>query len=473
MNRFVGALLLGIWATILFFGKDIGLSMILFIVPFIYILIKILKDKQKINNKNAKILILPIILLSSTYFFYNNKFLNILNLFVIPILILILILELFEKDLEMCFLIENINEIIFTPISYLDITIEKIKEFFDMKIHIRRENNNILKAILVAIPVVMFVIILLSTADDIFGNIFINIIENITLFFENFNFVGIIGRIILVICIFLYLSSFFDNLACRYEVSKADECEKFNNEDNTTVKIILGALNIIYIVFCFIQIKSLFMKVDIENYSSYARKGFFQLMIVSLINFVMILIAKNYVKSKNNKFVNIMSIIMIICTFIILVSAGYRMYLYENAYGYTLLRLLVYITLFTETILLVPTIIYVIDKPINLKKSYFVIIMIVYVGINFLNLDNIIAENNVDRYFKTGKLDVYYLKNETGTDAIKQLKRIVENDLPNEESREIQEKIKEYIIEVQNNIIETPMDFRDFNLSKFMVKNIF
>ena len=342
-----------------------------------------------------------------------------------------------------------------------------------MKIHIRRENNNILKAILVAIPVVMFVIILLSTADDIFGNIFINIIENITLFFENFNFVGIIGRIILVICIFLYLSSFFDNLACRYEVSKADECEKFNNEDNTTVKIILGALNIIYIVFCFIQIKSLFMKVDIENYSSYARKGFFQLMIVSLINFVMILIAKNYVKSKNNKFVNIMSIIMIICTFIILVSAGYRMYLYENAYGYTLLRLLVYITLFTETILLVPTIIYVIDKPINLKKSYFVIIMIVYVGINFLNLDNIIAENNVDRYFKTGKLDVYYLKNETGTDAIKQLKRIVENDLPNEESREIQEKIKEYIIEVQNNIIETPMDFRDFNLSKFMVKNIF
>lgn len=473
MNRFVGALLLGIWATILFFGKDIGLSMILFIVPFIYILIKILKDKQKINNKNAKILILPIILLSSTYFFYNNKFLNILNLFVIPILILILILELFEKDLEMCFLIENINEIIFTPISYLDITIEKIKEFFDMKIHIRRENNNILKAILVAIPVVMFVIILLSTADDIFGNIFINIIENITLFFENFNFVGIIGRIILVICIFLYLSSFFDNLVCRYEVSKADECEKFNNEDNTTVKIILGALNIIYIVFCFIQIKSLFMKVDIENYSSYARKGFFQLMIVSLINFVMILIAKNYVKSKNNKFVNIMSIIMIICTFIILVSAGYRMYLYENAYGYTLLRLLVYITLFTETILLVPTIIYVIDKPINLKKSYFVIIMIVYVGINFLNLDNIIAENNVDRYFKTGKLDVYYLKNETGTDAIKQLKRIVENDLPNEESREIQEKIKEYIIEVQNNIIETPMDFRDFNLSKFMVKNIF
>ena len=473
MNRFVGALLLGIWATILFFGKDIGLSMILFIVPFIYILIKILKDKQKINNKNAKILILPIILLSSTYFFYNNKFLNILNLFVIPILILILILELFEKDLEMCFLIENINEIIFTPISYLDITIEKIKEFFDMKIHIRRENNNILKAILVAIPVVMFVIILLSTADDIFGNIFINIIENITLFFENFNFVGIIVRIILVICIFLYLSSFFDNLVCRYEVSKADECEKFNNEDNTTVKIILGALNIIYIVFCFIQIKSLFMKVDIENYSSYARKGFFQLMIVSLINFVMILIAKNYVKSKNNKFVNIMSIIMIICTFIILVSAGYRMYLYENAYGYTLLRLLVYITLFTETILLVPTIIYVIDKPINLKKSYFVIIMIVYVGINFLNLDNIIAENNVDRYFKTGKLDVYYLKNETGTDAIKQLKRIVENDLPNEESREIQEKIKEYIIEVQNNIIETPMDFRDFNLSKFMVKNIF
>ena len=44
----------------------------------------------------------------------------------------------------------------------------------------------------------------------------------------------------------------------------------------------------------------------------------------------------------------------------------------ESAYctPYTLLRLLVYCALFTETILFIPTVLFVLDKKINLIKSY-------------------------------------------------------------------------------------------------------
>lgn len=311
---------------------------------------------------------------------------------------------------------------------------------------------------------------LLSTADDIFGELFINIFNKIITFLSNFNLSGIIGRLILVVCLFIYLTAFFDNLLTRYDDRTEKSEGALNQDDNTTVKLLLGILNIVYVIFCFIQIKALFMKVNVEDYSYYARKGFFQLMAVSFINFIIILIAKSYQKSKKNKYVNAMAIIMILCTFIILLSAAYRMRMYESAYGYTLLRLLVYVELFTESILLIPTIIYVIDRPINLVKSYFTIALVVYVCLNFVNLDNIIMKNNVDRYFVTSSIDLPYLKKNTGTDGINQIIRILETEAVSTEQEKIQEQVREYVKEVHDEIL--PMDFRDFNISKYKVEKI-
>ncbi len=473
INIILGALLLSVWATILFFGKNIGLSVLLFVVPFIYILLNILKTKEKIKYKKAIILIVPIILLASTYFIFNNGLLNKLNLLVIPILILILIVELFEKNLKIYSILEKFIEIIFGPISYLDVTMKKCKVAIIERLNFKENNNknsSIVKAILLTIPIAFLVILLLSTADEVFGKIFIDIFNKIIAFFSNFNLGGIVGRIIFIICLFIYFSAFFDNLVSRYEETKEDLEGNLNLNDNTTVKLLLGVLNLIYIFFCFIQIKSLFMKVNVEDYSYYARKGFFQLMLVSFINFIIILVAKNYKKSKNSKYINVMSLIMIVCTFIILLSAAFRMRMYESAYGYTLLRLLVYVALFTESILLIPTIIYVVDKPINLVKSYFTIILVVYVCLNYANLDNIIMKNNVDRYFEISSIDLPYLKRNTGTDGIKQIKRILETEAKNEEQAQIQIKVREYIKQVHDEI--SPMDFRDFNISKYRVEKM-
>jgi len=41
INIFIGALILSIWFVTLFFGKSIGLSMLLFIVPLTYYIIHI------------------------------------------------------------------------------------------------------------------------------------------------------------------------------------------------------------------------------------------------------------------------------------------------------------------------------------------------------------------------------------------------------------------------------------------------
>ncbi len=88
---------------------------------------------------------------------------------------------------------------------------------------------------------------------------------------------------------------------------------------------------------------------------------------------------------------------------------------------------------------------------------------------NFANFDNIIARKNIDRYIETGKIDIYYLEDETGADAIKQMLRILEIELDEEG---IKMQTIEYLNEVYNNIDREKMDFRNFNISKFLAKNL-
>ena len=475
----IGALIFAIWLVILFFGKSIGLSMLLFSIPFSYFFIYILEKNNKIKNSKVKFLLIPILLLSSTYFIYDNTFFNSMNLIIIPILFCFMILGIIGENFEIG--IDTIGKILgsfFNPLSYIGEStikfIDSIKE--KLKINIKSNNEEkmkkVFKAILITIPIVLVIIILLSTADEVFANIFKGIFNQITNLLNSINISTSFVKIICIIISFFYFIGLFYYICFKYEVINEADNKSTKVNDNFTIKMILISLNIIYLVFCYIQIKSLFMRNTTLNYAHYARQGFFQLMIVSIINLVTILIAKkreNKDENKTNRFINFMSLIMIAFTFIIVISASIRMYFYESAYGYTLLRLLVYCSLFTESILFIPTVIYILDKKINLPKTYFAIVLVIYVCMNLANFDNIIAKRNVNRYIETGKIDLYYLKNETGADAINQIFKILETstDVDN-----VKAETSKYLKETYNDINEENMDFRNFNISKIFAKKL-
>ena len=472
INLGIGALILAIWIVTLFLGKDIGLSMLLFTTPFVYFFIHLLEKNNKIKNSKSKILLIPILLLSSTYFIYDNAFFNNWNLLIIPILIVFMILGLIGEKLEIN--LDTIGTLLgafLTPISYIGESIKKLVEAIGGKLSIKSDDKTkkIFKAILITVPIVLVIIILLSSADEIFANIFKSIFENIFHMLWTIN----ISKIICMLIAFLYFMGLFYYICIKYEVIQKIEENSSQRYDNFTIKTILISLNVIYLVFCCIQIKSLFIRNTTLNYAHYARQGFFQLMVVSLINLLVILIAKkreNKEEEKSNKYINYMSLLMIFFTFIIVISAAIRMHFYESAYGYTLLRLLVYCILLTECILFIPTILYILDKKINLPKCYFTIIIITYVCMNFANFDNIIASKNVNRYIETGKIDMYYLKYEMGTDAVRQIFRILEAS--STDTEEIKIEARKYLQDVYKRINEEKFDFRDFNISKLLAKNL-
>lgn len=468
-NIFIVSLILAIWSIVLFYGKQIGLSMLLFIIPITYYLIFILEKNNKIENNKAKILLIPIILLASTYLIYDNHFFNNLNLIVIPLLIIIMLVSLFTNVFNLEIWIEKAVELVFDPIAYLGETLKKIKLSILRKFKLKSKDNNnskkVFKGLLITIPIALVIIGMLASADQEFSNVLYSVIRVIGKAFGNMQFMEIAVRLVLIIIVFIYLSSFFDKIISNFKIEKEDK-EDNNQKDNTTIKMIITTLNIIYLVFSIIQIKALIVRDEYINYADYARQGFFQLMIISVINLIMILIAKS--KSyKNNKFTNIMCLLMILFTFILIVSSAIRMYFYEQAYGYTFLRLAVYFALLTEAILLIPTILYVLNKKKNLLRTYFSIVVTMYVIINLVNIDNIIASRNVTRYIETGKIDMVYIESNTGTDAIKQIIRILQSDKDENGTKQI---ASNYLINTYDKLINENTDFRDFNISKTLAK---
>lgn len=459
MINFLYIFLLAIWFTILFIGKKLGLSVILFIIPLLIVIYVILEKNNRIKNKKGLVLLTPIILLSVTYFIFDNLFFKILNAFVLIFLFLLLYIMTIRPTFKIEEIIADSICILLNPLEHFGEVISEVTNKISAKLKLKEETKKKIKSVIIILPIIIIVLLLLSSADMIFNNLINNILDIPKTALEKLDIGNLILRIIVLIAFFLYLSGTLHYLLTDYQLQDREEEKPEKKKETGTIKLLLITLNVIYIIFDIIQIKSLLLHSVGEtiSYAEYARQGFFQLMVVSLINLCVILYTKRYNNKKDNNKLKILSIILVIFTFIIIISSFIRMYLYEQEFGYTLLRLLVYISLFTETICLIPTIIYILKDKFNIVKSYMVILITVYIIINYINIDKIIVVNNIDRYYKKKDIDLVYLMNDHA-DNIPELIKFLDEV----KDKKIKTELSEYLEKIN---LKTE-DFREWNLSK-------
>ncbi len=74
-----------------------------------------------------------------------------------------------------------------------------------------------------------------------------------------------------------------------------------------------------------------------------------------------------------------------------------------------------------------------------------------------------VAKKNVDRYFETGKIDIYYF-NSLSNDAVAELVRLVDADDP-----EVAQKAAEILADRKERIYERT-DWQSFNLADLRAK---
>ncbi|MBI5876111.1 MAG: DUF4173 domain-containing protein [Chloroflexi bacterium] len=180
---------------------------------------------------------------------------------------------------------------------------------------------------------------------------------------------------------------------------------------------VLAAVNALFVVFVGIQFTYLFggnanIHVDGFTYAEYARRGFFELVAVAILTMGLLLgldwLTKRASPAAARAF-KALCLLLIALVLIVLVSATLRMSLYESAYGYTSLRLYTHwFMLWMGAVFVLKVVEIVADRRQVFAFGGFISLIVSLMGFNLLNPDATIAQLNVQRYFETGKLDTAY-----------------------------------------------------------------
>ena len=149
------------------------------------------------------------------------------------------------------------------------------------------------------------------------------------------------------------------------------------------------------------------------TYAEYARQGFFQLLAVVGLTIGVIAAVVNLgdVSSPTMRRVARISLgVLAALTSVVLMSAHFRLALYEDAYGLTRLRLLVHAAiLWLALVLLLVVVAGALWRARWIPRTLLLVIAAGLLWLNAINPDAFIAKRNIDRYEATGRIDPNYL----------------------------------------------------------------
>lgn len=494
--------IIGVSFDIFFYNKTLGISYIIFIVLVLTLFLTSFWGCLKKLNNRAWFFAIPILLLSSTFFIFSNQVLKILNFLITPILIIMLsslVANINKSDWSDIRFIGDIVKRIFIPFRFIQrpfLTLSRITDNSGKS----RILPKVIMGILVSIPLLVIILLLLSSADIVFKNIFTNI--PLLKIFKHFLIIILVS--VYAICFLWALLKAFDERekSAIIDVSTSsnpttDSKTSTNNRANTDVisstKIqwklfldpvvlltILILVNTIYFIFSFIQFRYLFggssfVLPSSFTYAEYARRGFVELIIVTIINFAILIFGITFVKKDSKRIftaIRTFLTLLVIFTFILLISAFYRMMVYEQAYGFTYLRIFVQAFMIMLFFLFVINVIYIWHRKLPIIKTYFIISLAIYIIMNFVNVDKIIANNNINRYFETGQIDMVYLKS-LSYDAVPEMKKfyISVKDSQNLKDKQIANEISNYFKRRQLNL-KNQKSWQSYNISRNKAKEL-
>lgn len=307
----------------------------------------------------------------------------------------------------------------------------------------RSRTYGIIAGISLSLLAMAIIIPLMASADMVFNEIMIKITRNMT---SGIELERLISHFFIILLVSSYMYGFlrtvlksstqtstsnFNPDGTDMNSMKETIAEPGKNFDSTIpLTVFLSALNLLFLLFSYIQVKYIilggtdFLPENI-TYAEYARSGFFQMMVLSVINFsITIFLSSHVSKLENTKKLKILLTTLSIFTIIVVFSSYSRMNLYENTYGYTRLRFLVYIILFTEAGLNLILMYGIWNISFEFVRYGFLLVLFVYLMLNTVNIDGYIASRNIDRYFDTGEIDLNYLRYSLSNDASSEILRL-------------------------------------------------
>ena len=473
------ALILGILTDYLFYQKSIGISFFVFnSVAIIFTLIFAKRFAKKISRIQYFILI-SIFLFSIGVFLRASSFLAFFNI-IGSIYLLFFFFALFLNKNILDF---KFSKYFADPLSFFLKSFSSASKFIRKYKNAIPENNKIgsyefrsvIKGIIIAVPFLIIFLLLLSSADQVFQAYTSKFIK-INLDFEiilrvlkvliiSYLFLGIFSKITKgEKCIFSSQSS-TERLRRSEEGKKLEdvklektEPEELKSAENKIEEkkssgfiessTVLVLIELLFLSFIIIQFFYLFGGKDyvwgIEEYvtySEYAKKGFYELICVSIISFLLIFVIDESGKRetpKQKKIFKILGTILVLEISVIIYSAFTRMAVYVDGYGLTFSRFLVFVFLFWIFFVFLN---FLYKMLLEKKKgafflSVFCLSIIFWAGINVLNPDAFIARKNIERLSQEKEIDSLYLFR-LSADAIPEIVKVFQMDIDEEIKTEV------------------------------------
>lgn len=196
--------------------------------------------------------------------------------------------------------------------------------------------TNLTTGILIGIPLVFLFALILSSADPVFARYLNDFFSRFSLDFST------IKRVVEIIFFFGLFSSLLGNIYQNAEefgmLLKNSKFQKEIAIASVFIVILLGLFLIVQGEFLFAG-EALLKQLNL-TLSEYTRNGYEQLLIVSSISLFLIYILTGKGENSGSVFLKTVTAAFILEIFLLLLSATYRVYLYQHNFGLTELRLL-------------------------------------------------------------------------------------------------------------------------------------
>jgi hypothetical protein len=419
------ALALGLAFDILFYDQMPGLSVLLFVLLVLSVLTSLGKLGGIVPKRQNLWLLLPLIFFAAMVAVRANPYLNALNVAACLLLLGLLAYFYAAGRLDRLGIVGYYISPLIAGVNAVRRTAPLIPEGLDvMGLKTRgargaRALLPFLRGLLLALPVAIVFVALLASADVVFAN-WIGSLLNM----ELPDVREVLWHVLLVLSVAWVLAGGLAFAISRGGVEDGESWESALDSESHTIKIgfiegavVLTVVNLIFMAFGWIQLSYLFggqanIAADGFTYADYARRGFFELIAVSVLTMGLILGLHNFTWRETRLHTvtfRALATSMVVFTGILLTSAFYRMWMYEEAYGFTHLRLAVHVFEVWLALLFIWLVFTLWRSPRRFAVGAFVAVLGFLATLNLINLDSTIAERNLARYVSTGKIDVSYL----------------------------------------------------------------
>ncbi len=389
---------------------------------------------KKLNIKLKKMgvfYISAIMILAISTFFTDDGRLIFFNKTGIFLLVISFLLEMLydTKKWNLMKYLKSIGEVLIMAVGEIYRPFADTTNFFSKK-----ENKTgrifiyALISTIVSLPLFLAVWSLLASADIVFKSVTDKIFQLMDLF-------GVFQ--IIFMFVFMFCLSYCIMTYMAKGKLDASVTDRRILEPVIAIPVVF-IMTLLYIVFSVIQVIYLFMgNLELPNgytYAKYAREGFFQLLVVGIINLIIVMICLNYFKK--NIFLKIILGVMSVCTFIMIASSAMRMIIYIQYYYLTFLRVLVLWCLAVLFMLFVGIFVYIITDRFPLFKYSLIVVTCLYIGLSFAHPDYLIAkvniagslENDNNKFFKGEKYDDFNYLSRLNADAAPAILSFIEEN---------------------------------------------